>query len=475
LKNNQYKWYAVGMLWCISFFNYADRQAIFSLFPLLQKEMRLTPVQLGLLGSAFAWVYGLCAPFAGNIVDRVRRKTAILGGLYAWSSIAVVTSLSRTFRQLFSFMALEGLGETFYFPASMSMISDYHGMRTRSRAMGAHQTSVYVGTIGGGFFAGLIGQRYGWRWSFVLFGSLGILLGFVLERLLREPQRGAADRDEIQSPAQYDDELTPSPGASHHPLPHGGEGINSSCLTPRPLGGEGPGGRGLRHPFARDSVRKQANTPIENRIRIGEFLRIAWGTPSVLMLMGGFVCANFVALVLLSWMPKFLYDKFRLSLAMAGLSATIFAQLASMVGSPLGGWFADLLRKRMAGGRMLVQTLALFCGAPFVFLCGRTSSIAGVIAALTVWGLFKGLYDANIFASVFDVIPPRARGTGAGFMNMVGWLGGGGLAPVVIGFIAEKESLSLAISLASLVYVLGGILLAAAAFSARDTTAPVRE
>ena len=46
------------MLWTICFCNYADRQAIFSVFPLLEREMHLTPVQLGLLGSAFAWVYG---------------------------------------------------------------------------------------------------------------------------------------------------------------------------------------------------------------------------------------------------------------------------------------------------------------------------------------------------------------------------------------------------------------------------------
>ena len=144
MSKDRYKWVVVGLLWCISFFNYADREAIFSLFPLLQKEMHLTPVQLGLLGSGFAWVYGLTAPFAGSIVDRVRRKRTILGGLYAWSTIAILTPVSRTFQQLFGFMAAEGLGETFYYPASMSMISNYHGKQTRSRAMGGHQTSVYL-------------------------------------------------------------------------------------------------------------------------------------------------------------------------------------------------------------------------------------------------------------------------------------------------------------------------------------------
>ena len=85
----------------------------------------------------------------------------------------MLTALATNFKQLLFFRAAEGLGETFYFPASMSMISDYHGKKTRSRAMGTHQTSVYIGTIAGGFFGGLISQFYGWRWSFIVFGGDG--------------------------------------------------------------------------------------------------------------------------------------------------------------------------------------------------------------------------------------------------------------------------------------------------------------
>src|SRR5208282_6817711 len=196
MNSGRYKWYVVGMLWSISFFDYADRQGIFSLFPLLEKEMHLTPIQLGLLGSVFAWIYGLGAPFAGYIVDRVRRKAAMLGGLYTWSMVTVAAALSRSFRHLFSFMAVEGVAETIYIPSAMSMISDYHGKATRSRAMGILQTSVYVGTIGGGFLAGLIGEHYGWRWSFILLGELGFVLGLILLGPLRAPQRGAADGED---------------------------------------------------------------------------------------------------------------------------------------------------------------------------------------------------------------------------------------------------------------------------------------
>jgi MFS family permease len=400
--DSNYKWYVVGMLWLICFLNYADRVSVFSLFPLLQRELRLTPVQLGLLGSAFAWAYGLMAPVGGNVADAIRRKLVILGGLYVWSAIAVATSLAHGFRQLFCFMGAEGLGETFYQPASMSLISDYHGADTRSRAMGFHQTSVYVGTVAGGFFAGLIGERYGWRSSFVFFGALGIGLGFVLTRYIHEPLRGAD-----------------------------GQGLSARGLVP-----ELPG-----------------------RIRIRDYLKMARSTPTALLLMGAFICANFVALVLLSWMPEYLYSKFKLSLAMAGLSATVFAQVASMVGSPLGGWLADLLRRRTPGGRMMVQAGAVLCGAPFVVLCGWTHRVGWALVALTAWGLCKGVYDSNIFASLYDVTPPEARGTAAGFMNMVGWLGGGGLAPVLIGYFSQRAGLGFAISCSAAVYVTAGLLL----------------
>lgn len=189
------------------------------------------------------------------------------------------------------------------------------------------------------------------------------------------------------------------------------------------------------------------------------FLKEVSHSPAAILLLAGFCCANFVALVLLSWMPKFLYDQFGLSVALAGLSATLFAQFASMAGSPIGGWLADRAQAKRAGGRMTVQAIALFCGAPFVVLCSQTRSAVLLACALTAWGFFKGLYDANIFASMFDVIAPEVRGTAAGVMNMVGWLVGGGLAPVTIGFLAQRVGLGAAIGCTGTVYILGGVIL----------------
>lgn len=41
-----YKWFVVAMLWCVCFLNYADRQLLFTVFPLLGSEFHLSDAAL---------------------------------------------------------------------------------------------------------------------------------------------------------------------------------------------------------------------------------------------------------------------------------------------------------------------------------------------------------------------------------------------------------------------------------------------
>lgn len=396
-----YAWLVIGMLWFVCFFSYADRQGFFSVFPLMRQAMSLSTLQLGMLGSSFAVVYGIAGPFAGYVVDRVRRKTAILGGLELWSVICILSALARNFTQLLFFRAAEGLGEAIFYPAALSMVGDYHGPGTRSRAMGLLQTSVYAGTVGGGYWAGAIAQRHGWRPALFFFGALGCIVGLVLMRMLREPKRGSADTRGEVSDSQMQSGATLSFGD------------------------------------------------------ILSLLRIR----SLLGLMGGFAGANFVALVLLTWMPTYLYTRFHLSLATAAFDAAVYPQVASIGGSIAGGYLADRFVVSDPRARVWVQCGGLFAGIPFVVLSGLSSSLTGVIVALACWGFSKGIYDSNIFAAAFDVVPIRTRGTVSGLMNCVGWLIGGGAAPVTIGLLAGSLGMGRAIAASAAVYLGAGILL----------------
>jgi nitrate/nitrite transporter NarK len=194
---------------------------------------------------------------------------------------------------------------------------------------------------------------------------------------------------------------------------------------------------------------------------------------TALLLMLGFIGANFVATIFLTWTPTFLVKKFNFQLTTAGLSGSVFIHLASALSVPVGGWLADRWAQRRPGGRMLVQASGLLTGAIFVFLVGTTRDVGVLLCVMALFGLCKGLYDSNIFAAIFDVVEPRGRGTAAGIMNTVGW-GGGALGPLAVGWLTKHgrhadgmENMSEAIASCSVIYVVSGILLLAAAASAR--------
>src|SRR5438552_8582707 len=113
--SSSYRWAVVGMLWFICFFNYADRQAIFSVFPVLERDFGIDKEQQGIIAAAFTVVYALMAPFAGRVGDRFPRKLVIIVGLYIWSGITGFTALCSRLWHFVLVRGAEGLGETFYF------------------------------------------------------------------------------------------------------------------------------------------------------------------------------------------------------------------------------------------------------------------------------------------------------------------------------------------------------------------------
>jgi MFS family permease len=415
-RASSYKWCVVALLWFVCFFNYADRQSLSAVFPALEAEFQFDKEELGLIGSAFMWVYAGCALFAGYVSDRFQRRHLIMGGCLFWSLVTVTTGWCTKLSHFVTVRALEGFGETFYFPASMSLVSDYHDSRTRSRALAFHQSSVYAGTILGSWLGALLAETIGWRVGFYVFGGAGMVLAVVFYGLLREPARGEADAaasNADSSPASQQDE-------------------HATALS------------------VRDTV------------------AAIFHSPAVPLLMLAFVGANSVATVFLIWTPTFLVEKFDFRLSSAGLSGTLFIHLASAVAVPLAGMLADRLATRYAGARAMVQAAGLLVGAAFVFVVGRTTSVGSLIGAMVVFGFCKGFYDSGIFASVYDGIEPRARGTAAGLMNTVGW-GGGAFGPWFVGWLAEHgerstkiENMSDGIAAGSVIYLISaGLLLAA--------------
>jgi sugar phosphate permease len=82
-----YAWFVVGILWVVVVLNYVDRQAIYSVFPLLRRDLGVSDVALGSMASVLLWVYGGVSRLAGYAGDLFHRRTIIIGNLILWSVV----------------------------------------------------------------------------------------------------------------------------------------------------------------------------------------------------------------------------------------------------------------------------------------------------------------------------------------------------------------------------------------------------
>jgi MFS family permease len=172
-------------MWVAYFLNYIDRQLVFSIFPILETELKFTPTQLGLTGSVFLWVYALCNPAAGMLGDRFPRRTLIVGSLVAWSAITALTGAAGSAILLLACRGLMGVAEALFFPSALTLTAHAHGPQSRSRAVALFSTAQILGIVMGGWFGGFMGERHQWRWAFFCLGIAGALYALPYHLLLK--------------------------------------------------------------------------------------------------------------------------------------------------------------------------------------------------------------------------------------------------------------------------------------------------
>ena len=179
-------WRTVALLACVASLNYADRTSISSVFPLLQRDLGLSNMQLAALGSFFLWSYAAGSPLAGFLADRWPRGRAVAISLFAWSLVTIWSGLSRSSTELLVSRVLLGLSECMYLPAAIALIADHHPASTRGRAMAIHLCGLNAGLVGGGALAGYLGETHGWRASLFVLGAVGIGMSVLCFLFLRE-------------------------------------------------------------------------------------------------------------------------------------------------------------------------------------------------------------------------------------------------------------------------------------------------
>ena len=131
--------------------------------------------------------------------------------------------------------------------------------------------------------------------------------------------------------------------------------------------------------------------------------------------------------VVRDWMPAILKQQFGIGQGVAGVSATLYWQVAAIVGALGGGSLADRWMRRHERGRIFTSAIGMSLIVPAMFGVGHAGTLAVAVAFLVLFGLGWGFFDCNNMPILCQVVRPTQRATGYGVMNLVS-ISGGGLA-----------------------------------------------
>ena len=180
------------LLFAVNLFNYIDRQILFAVFPAIKADLQLSDTQLGLLASAFMWVYLSAAPVFGLLADRRSRPRLMGLGVGIWSAATALSGVARGHGELLLGRAVVGVGEASYGAVAPAMLSDAYEPAHRGRALAMFSMAIPVGSALGYLLGGVFEREFGWRAAFFIVGIPGLWLAWTV---WRQPDlvRGAAD------------------------------------------------------------------------------------------------------------------------------------------------------------------------------------------------------------------------------------------------------------------------------------------
>jgi len=469
-----YAAYVLGLLTVVNLLNYLDRNVVYAVFEPIKRDLQISDVQLGWLGSAYIIVLSLAALPLGVIGDLRSRRSVITWGVAVWSAATAAGGFVHKFWQLFTCRALVGFGEAGYGPASQAIIAQYFRGRRRAFAIGIYSVGMALGGVLGIWFGGVIGERYGWRWAFIWMGFPGLVLALLASRLRELDRRPPPPV--VQILRQW--------------WQHGKHGVTRYVMPLAICSGVGAVLAGFLSLF--EGIPSQFGTAL---FGVGTSIGIAWTvwrlvplavrrtteagavaagafddfldaailvlrTPTLIWIFTGGAMVTFAVNGLIAWAAAFMQRVHGLSVARVGAEFGVWALSGGVLGALLGGRLADRLQQRWHGGRVLASGVGFVLGAPVCAALLLVHDLRWFAPLILATYFFYTWYNGPLAAVILDVVPPAVQASVLGAFVLFSHLAGDALAPPLIGYLSDRTGdLRTAMLLLPAVGLFGGVII----------------
>jgi MFS transporter, ACS family, glucarate transporter len=395
----------VTMLFVATVINYADRATLSLAGTSVARDLALSPLQMGLVFSAFGWAYVLAQLPGGFLLDQFGSKGVYFVSILLWSLFTFLQGavhflpMTAALYVLFALRFLVGIAEAPSFPGNARIVATWFPASERGTASAIFNSAQYFATILFAPIMGWITLAYGWPYVFYFMGALGCLFSIAWLRLVHNP----LDHPRLQaSELQY--------------ITSGGAIVDTDA----------------RARAARSSAAARHSSGPSLRKGLATLLtsRMMWG-----IYVGQF-SINTLTYFFITWFPVYLVQHRGMSILNAGLVASVPA-MCGFVGGILGGLWSDTLLRRkysLSFARKLPIVGGLVLSTAMIG-CNYVDTPWLVVALMAVSFFGKGV-GALGWAIVSDTVPKEMAGFSGGLFNMFGNLSSIS-TPIVIGYILD--------------------------------------
>ncbi|MDN3019082.1 MFS transporter [Paenibacillus sp. BSR1-1] len=398
---NKTRWAMVMIILVGAVVNYLDRSNLSVANPLISKEFGLSPLQMGVLLSAFLWPYALANLPAGWLVDKIGPKKMLTGAMGSWSIVSLLAAFTNSYSIFYTLRVLLGISESPFFPSATKAINTWFSKKDRGTPLAIVNTGSQIANgIAPPLLTALM-LAYSWKIMFVIIGAAGLVVMAVWWSVYRNPTKFELieinkDEEEVKV----------------------------------------------------DAAEKQ----------------IGWGglfkyKSTWFMIIGNFGLV-YTMWTFLTWLPGYLVADRGLTVLKTGWVASI-PFLMGIIGVPLGGIISDyFIRKGYQP--IKARKIPLVCGA-IVAACAvipipYVSGVTGAITLITIAYFASSVPTGVIWTLATDVAPKNMVASLGSIQNFGGFVGAS-LAPIVTGAIVQTTGSF------EYVFLVGAVLLVVSAVS----------
>ena len=375
-----YKTLTIFFLFLIGVVNYLDRSALSIANTTIQHDLAISPMQMGVMLSAFSVAYAFSQLPLGALIDKLGSKLALGGSLVVWSVAQAAFGLFSSYGHLVGLRVLLGIGEAPVFPSAAKALSEWFDTQERGTATGWVWSSTCIGPCLAPPLLTVFMVHLGWRGMFILTGIMGLLLALCWFKFYKSKAQYMAETGRAEPVA-----------VQQHKAPK----------------------------VAWTSLFRDRNT-------WGAFL--------------GFMGVIYMIWLNLTWLPGYFEREHGLDLYRTAWVVSL-AYLFGAVGTIVAGKCCDRLvarGMRVLASRKLMVILGLLGGALFTLIVAFTTNVVACVVLLCLTMFFINISSATAWMIVNTIVPSERVASFGSIQNFGGYLAGS-IAPILTGFSVQQS------------------------------------